>query len=178
MYWMIKATEPVRVARQTRLRREFAEFFEAEYRGLAKAMYLLTGNPHEADDLAQEALVRVYERWERVGGMESPVGYLYRTALNLHRSRLRQIELRARRALALMAPENRDPLVAVEDRDELGRLLTGLPRAQREAVVVLEWLGLDAQEAARVLGITPAAARMRLSRARTFLREHLGGRRG
>jgi RNA polymerase sigma factor (sigma-70 family) len=163
------------VARQKRPNQAFAGFFEAEYRRLARAMYLLTRDRQEADDLAQEALVRVYERWDSVGAMKSPTGYLYRTALNLHRSRLRQIAVRTRRALALEPFSSGDPLSSVEDRDELGRLLAALPRAQREALVLFEWLELDAEEAARLMGISPAAARMRLSRARTFLRKHLGG---
>ena len=49
----------------------------------------MTGDRVEAEDIAQEALVRVYERWGQVGGMDSPTGYLYRTAMNLARSRLR-----------------------------------------------------------------------------------------
>ena len=38
----------------------------------------------------QEAFVRVWERWDRVAGVEDPVGYLFRTAMNLHRSALRR----------------------------------------------------------------------------------------
>jgi RNA polymerase sigma factor (sigma-70 family) len=133
-------------------RLDFADFFQAEYTRLARALYLLTGNPHEADELAQEALVRLYERWERVSAMDSPTGYLYRTALNLHRNRLRQLAIRARRLLSVATPDNSDPLTAVEDRDELGRVLAVMPRTQREALVLLVWLGLDVDEAARIMG--------------------------
>lgn len=166
---------PAPLAQEVRPGENFVVFFENEYRRLAKAMYILTGNAQEADDLAQEALVRVYERWDRVRRMESPVGYLYRIACNLHRSRMRRRAMLARRSLYLENPVGPDPLLAVEDRDELGRLLAALPRTQREIVVLLEWLGFDAVQGSRVLGISPAAARMRLSRARAFLREHVGG---
>jgi DNA-directed RNA polymerase specialized sigma24 family protein len=70
---------------------DFEGFFQSEHERLFQALYLLTGNRYEADDLAQEALMRAYERWGRVGSMDSPVGYVYRTALNLNRSRLRKV---------------------------------------------------------------------------------------
>jgi RNA polymerase sigma-70 factor (ECF subfamily) len=153
----------------------FADFFEAEYRRLVKALYLLTWNRDEADDLAQEAAVRLYERWDRVRSMSSPVGYLYRTALNLHRSRVRQAARIARRLLTFQMAQDRDPLAAVEDRDELSRVLRALPPSQREVILLTEWLGLNTAEVAQVLGVSDAAVRMRLSRARTFLKQQLGG---
>jgi DNA-directed RNA polymerase specialized sigma24 family protein len=84
----------------------FDEFFLAEHERLFQALYLLTGDRNEADDLAQEALLRAYERWERVGSMDSPVGYVYRTALNLYRSRLRTLVVRARRAFVSVPAED------------------------------------------------------------------------
>jgi DNA-directed RNA polymerase specialized sigma24 family protein len=75
----------------------FEEFFQTEHVRLARALYLLTGNTAEADELTQDAMVRVYERWDRVRQMDSPQGYLFRTALNLHRSRLRWVASTAHR---------------------------------------------------------------------------------
>ena len=57
----------------------FRWFFEAEYRRLCEALYLLTGDAYEAEDLAQEAMTRALERWDRVARMDSPAGYVYRT---------------------------------------------------------------------------------------------------
>lgn len=150
----------------------FEGFFEAEYARLVRALYLVTGDPAEAEELAQEAMVRVYARWDTVGLIDSPTGYLYRTALNLHRSRVRRLKVRARR-LVSPAPAV-DPAVAAEVRDELGRALASLPDGQREALVLVEWLGMDAEEAGRALGIQAGAVRVRLSRARAALRERFG----
>jgi RNA polymerase sigma-70 factor, ECF subfamily len=147
---------------------DFREFFEAEYRRLAKALFLIVGDPLEADELAQEAMVRVFERWDRVHLMDSPVGYLYRTALNLNRSRLRSLTSRAKHAQP--HPSDPDPLAAVEARDEIRRLLASLPRGQREAVVLVEWLGIGAEQAGIILGIDASTARVQLSRARRALR--------
>jgi RNA polymerase sigma-70 factor, ECF subfamily len=149
---------------------EFEPFFEREYPRLARALYLVTGDRAEAEDLAQEAMVRVYERWEHVRNTDSPAGYLYRTALNLHRSRLRRLAVRARRAVGLRPDPPADPALEAEVRDEVDRALAALPDGQREAVVLVEWVGLSAEEAGRVLGIEPVSVRVRLSRARATLR--------
>jgi RNA polymerase sigma-70 factor (ECF subfamily) len=149
---------------------EFEPFFEREYPRLARALYLVAGDPVEAEDLAQEAMVRVYERWEHVRNTDSPAGYLYRTALNLHRSRLRRLAVRTRRAIGLRPEPPADPAVEAEVRDEVDRALAALPDGQREAVVLVEWVGLSAEEAGRVLGIEAVSVRVRLSRARATLR--------
>jgi RNA polymerase sigma-70 factor (ECF subfamily) len=149
----------------------FEEFFEAEHVRLAKALYLLTGNSAEADELTQEAMVRVYERWDQIRRMGSPQGYLFRTALNLHRSRLRWLATRARQIL--QPPPSPDPAEVVQSRDSLDRALASLPTGQRGAVVLVEWLGMDSQEAATALGIQPGSVRARLSRAKAALRRML-----
>ena len=89
-------TEPA-VAKAERVG-TFEDFFRAHYERLLRTMYLTTGDRHEAEDLAQDAMARVYERWDRVSGTEDPVGYVYRVALNARRSRLRRISLAARKA--------------------------------------------------------------------------------
>jgi RNA polymerase sigma-70 factor, ECF subfamily len=150
----------------------FEEFFLEQHERLFQALYLLTGDRSEADDLAQEALLRAYERWDRVGAMDSPAGYVYRTALNLHRSHLRNLVVRARRVIAdIPAEDLSGPVSASHDiRDALARL----PRGQREALILVEWLGLGSEEAGRVLGIDASSVRGRLHRGRASLRDLLG----
>jgi DNA-directed RNA polymerase specialized sigma24 family protein len=66
----------------------FEAFFEAEHLRLFRALYLMTGEKSEAEDVLQEAFLRIWRRWDRVRQVEDPVGYLYRTAMNeLRRSR-------------------------------------------------------------------------------------------
>ena len=149
----------------------FEELYQAEHVRLARALYLLTGSAAEADELTQEAMVRVYERWDRVWQMDSPQGYLFRTAMNLHRSRLRRVASMARHILH--ATPSPDPAEVVQSRDSLDRALASLPIGQREAVVLVEWLGMDQEETAAALGIKPGSVRSRLSRAKTDLRRML-----
>lgn len=151
--------------------RSFEDFFEANYERLLRAVYLVTGNPGEAEDLAQEAFVKVYERWDRVARSENPAGYLYRTAINTHHSRLRRLAVAARKTFA---PRHADALEASDDRDEIRRVLAVLPEGQREAIVLVEWLGMTDEEAGEVLGVAPVTVRVRISRARQTLRQTRG----
>ena len=70
---------------------EFRDFVEARYVELLRIAYLLTGSPHEAEDLLQSALVKVMRRWRRV---DEPMAYLRRTMINQHISTWRRFRLR------------------------------------------------------------------------------------
>jgi RNA polymerase sigma factor (sigma-70 family) len=148
----------------------FEEFFADRYEPLLRALYLVTGDIHEAEELAQEACFRVYERWERLRGTSNPAGYAYRVALNLRRSHLRRLATAARRTFRRDEP---DAFQAVEERDRLRRALASIPERQREALVLLDWVGLSDRDAAAILRIRPEAVRMRASRARQQLRKRI-----
>ena len=153
---------------------DFEEFFQAEYPGLVRALYLLTGDQDEAEELAQATMARVYERWDRVRVMDSPAGYVYRTAVNLHRQRLRHLAVRARRLLAMAVhAESAQPL-GPGVRLELADAIASLPMGQRQAFMLVGWLGMSSQEAARILRIAPASVRTRIHRARAAPRKRLG----
>lgn len=146
----------------------FDAFFQAEYPRLAKALYLVCGNRHEAEEVAQDAFVRAYERWHLVVRAENRPGYVYRIAVNLYRSKLRRASRAGRRTFR---PEpEADPIEAITERDAIGRVLAGLTEGQREAVVLVEWLGMTDAEAGALLGISPVTVRVRIHRARVALR--------
>ncbi|MFL5797919.1 MAG: RNA polymerase sigma factor [Actinomycetota bacterium] len=154
----------------------FSEFFEASHVSLFRAMYLLTGNRQEAEELMQEAFVRVLERWERVVRMESPEGYLYRIALNLHRNRQRRARLVVRRLTAPSAGV--DEFDRADERDALARALAKLPPRQRAAVVLTEVLDYSSEQAGEMLGIRASTVRALAYQGRNALRESLGGHDG
>lgn len=150
----------------------FEEFFEAEYPHLCEALYLLTGDPFEAEEVAQEAMTRVLERWERIHSMDSPAGYVYRTAMNLNRNRIRRIAVRARRVFD--AEPSQDHSSKVGEQQDVRRALAKISTREREALVLVDWLQMNADEASKVLGIKASSVRVRLHRGRANLREHLG----
>jgi RNA polymerase sigma-70 factor (sigma-E family) len=149
----------------------FEDFFHANYERLLRTMYLSTGDRHEAEDLAQDAMARLFERWDRVRVLDDPVGYAYRTALNLRRSQLRRLATAAKKAFG--GRTSHEPLDAVEERDSLRRALAELPATQREALILLDWLDWPDTRAATALGVSPGAVRTRASRARATLRDLL-----
>lgn len=152
----------------------FGWFFETHYRPLCQALCLLTGDPLEAEDLAQEAMTRTLERWERIASMDSPGGYVYRTAMNLNRKRIRRILVRARRPI--VDEPTADHSAGVGDRQDIRRALASIPAGEREALVLVDWLQMNAEEAGHVLEIAPGSVRVRVHRARAKLREELGDR--
>lgn len=151
----------------------FETFFESEYTHLCEALYLITGDRFEAEEVAQEAMTRVLERWERIRSMDSPVGYVYRTAMNLNRHRIRRIAVRARRVFD--AQPSQDHSSTVSDEQDVRRALAKISAREREALVLVDWLQMNADEAGKVLGIKASSVRVRLHRGRANLREQLGG---
>jgi RNA polymerase sigma factor (sigma-70 family) len=151
---------------------DFESFFRAEYRSLCQALVLLVGDAFEAEEIAQETMTRVLERWDRVGAMDSPAGYAYRTALNLQRKRIRRLAVRARRRFAPVPVADIGP--AASDRHDVRRALQELPVGLRAALILVDWLDMDSEQAGRVLEIKPGSVRVRLHRARSALRDALG----
>jgi len=147
---------------------DFETFFRSERPRLFGSMLLITGSTHEADDVVQEAFFKVWERWDRVGSMEDPTGYLYRTALNAQRSAYRRTVRAAKRTFS--PPPSPDPLAAVAGRDEVLRALGAMTPRQRTAIVLTELHGYDTDEAARAMGIRPGTVRVLVSKGRAALR--------
>ena len=135
----------------------FEEFFRGEQRRLHEALFAITGTRSEAEDIGQEAFLRVWERWDRVSGMEDPAGYLHRTAINVYRDRSRRLLLIMKR-VAGMAPQLNE-YTAVEARSMAASVLGQLPPRQRAALVLTEGLGYSAEEAGQLLGIKGSTVR-------------------
>lgn len=149
----------------------FEDFFESERGRLLRALYLLTGNAQEAEEVLQEAFVAVWERWDRVGAMDDPTGYLYRTALNRHRSGLRRTARAARRTIG--QAEGGDLFAQADERDALARALARLSPRRRQAIVLTELLGYGSADAGRAMGIADVTVRRLTQEARERLRRDL-----
>jgi len=147
----------------------FDDFFAEHRIGLFGALWLVTRDRHEAEELAQDAFVKVWERWDRVRELQDAEGYLYRTGMNLFRNRRRRV------ALAHLAPQPGDEMRTIDDRDALVRALGRLTPAQRAALVLVDLVGLTSQEAGRALGVRPSTVRVLAARGRTILRQQIGG---
>jgi RNA polymerase sigma factor (sigma-70 family) len=153
-------------------RLDFETFYRAEFPGLVRAMFLLAPDRAEAEELAQEAMVRVFERWDRVAAMRSPGGYVYQVAVNLNRRRIRSLAVRARRLGVMRAGLHHVP--PPESGRDVAEAIADLSLRLREAYMLVDWLGMSSEEASRILRIAPTSVRSRVHRARKELRERLG----
>ena len=150
----------------------FEVFVTASQARLFGSLCLMKGSRHEAEEITQEAYVRVLERWEHVQGLDDPTGYLFVTAMNVFRKRIRRAGIALRRSIGV-AP-SQDAFGAVEDRAVVLGALAQLPLDQRAALVVTALLGYSSEEAGQMLGIQPSTVRARATRGRTALRELIG----
>jgi RNA polymerase sigma-70 factor (ECF subfamily) len=152
--------------------RSFEEFFGAEHARLFGTLCLVTGDRHEAEEIMQDAFLRLWERWDRVADIEDPSAYLFRTAMNVFRNRYRRAALALRKTTSLAPSE--DAFTTVEDRDAVVRALRELTPDQRAAVVLTGYVGLTSEEAGKTLGMRPSTVRTLATRARAAIRDKAG----
>jgi len=147
----------------------FEGFFADRYARLYSALCATTGNRQEAEELTQEAFLRVWERWDRVSTLENPAGYLYRTAMNLFRKRLRRAKVAMRKVVGRFEPL--DAYEVVDARETVIQGLRELTPAQRATVVLTNLRGFSSEEAADMLGMSAATVRALASRGRARMRK-------
>jgi RNA polymerase sigma factor (sigma-70 family) len=154
----------------------FEDFYEIEHGSLFGALVLIVGDRHEAEDIMQDAFLRVWERWHLVQSLANPTGYLYRTAMNSFRMRRRRALVASRHAIRRLRLTKE--LDEAEARHEVDRGLAEMPPRQRAAVVLTELLEFSSGEAAEALGVKPATVRKLAQQGRDTLRRTLGVPRG
>jgi RNA polymerase sigma-70 factor (sigma-E family) len=149
---------------------EFRELFASQYGRLCWLGFLLTGDRAEAEELAQDALVRLWWRW-LVRRPDDPARYVRRVLVNRRRSLLRRAAVEAR-ALARLEPA--PPPSGDEDAMGLWAAVQALPARQRAVLVLRFHEDLTEAEVARLLGLPLGTVKSLGHRALTRLRERLG----
>jgi RNA polymerase sigma-70 factor (sigma-E family) len=153
---------------------DFVSYVEARTPALLRLAYLLSGDPHLAEDLVQESLARAHRRWHEVVRADSPHAYVRRIVVNQHLSWRRR---RSSGELAV-APESvpegmsEDLAGGLAERDVAWRALATLPRRQRAVLVLRYYEDLSDDDIATTLGVAVGTVRSLASRAFAQLREH------
>jgi RNA polymerase sigma-70 factor (sigma-E family) len=162
------------------------ELHRTYYRSLVGLARLVVDRQAEAEEIVQEAFVRLYASWGALRDDERALAYLRTAVLNLARSGIRR-RVVARRYLATDHSEN----VASPPADEaIGHgsgvdpavratvlaAVRGLPRRQRECVLLRYYEGLDEREVAATLGISTGSVKTHTHRAMAALAARLGSR--
>ncbi|MDX2388542.1 SigE family RNA polymerase sigma factor [Streptomyces sp. DK15] len=156
---------------------EFHAFFERHYAELARFAHLLTGEADAADDLAADALVALWHRWDRLRSADHPVAYARGVVANLARARIRGA-VRERRRVDLFwsvrAERVHDPDVAVVV--DVRQALARLPFRKRACVVLRHAFDLSEKDTALALGISVGTVKSQTSKGMTELERLLAAR--
>jgi RNA polymerase sigma-70 factor (sigma-E family) len=155
----------------------------AHYQTLLRTAVLLLGGEGSAEDVVQEAFIRVYGSWSKIRDPARATAYLRATTVNLARSTLRARLLALRHPppapAELAGPDERAMLMVRSAR--VVRALHALPRRQREVVVLRYYADLSVSETAQALQISAGAVKSYGSRglaalalALADMREELG----
>ncbi|MFD3313370.1 SigE family RNA polymerase sigma factor [Streptomyces sp. NPDC058656] len=154
---------------------EFHDFFERHYAELARLAHLLTGESDAADDLAADALLALWHRWDRVRAADHPVAYARGVVANLARSRIRSA-VRERRRITLFWSQREDK---TENPDIPGMVdvqeaLRRLPFRKRACVVLRHAFDLSEKDTALALGISVGTVKSQTSKGMAELQRLLG----
>lgn len=153
---------------------DLAALCRREHPRLVGALAYYTGDPHLAEELAQEALLKLCQHWERVRTMESPGGWLHQVAINLansaHRRRKIARSAEGRSARRDSPADENDMALVVRE------AVAGLAQPMREVIVLRFFLDLSVAEVARLLERPEGTVKVMTSRAiRRLKSSGLGG---
>lgn len=156
-------------------REGFASVYNAHHRQAVRLAYLLTGDPHQAEDVAAEALSKVYVQWQK-GHVRDVGSYVRRAVANQANSKLRRRYLERREAQRHHGDDRGVRMVdeAAADRDAVWGAIQRLPDKQRQAVVLRYYEDLSEADTAELLGVSVGTVKSQTSRALTKLSELLG----
>ena len=151
----------------------YEAFFRREYPRLVTLARTLSGSPEHAEDIAQDAMVVAYRRWDEIVRMEFPAAFVRRTCANLAVSASRRRWAEGRALLRLAT--RRDPLPGMPTEDErFWAEVRRLPDKQAKAVALHYGCDLPIAEVAAVLGTTDGTVKTHLHRARIALAARFG----
>jgi RNA polymerase sigma-70 factor (sigma-E family) len=150
-----------------------ADFIRNRAVTLYRYGYLLTGNHHDAEDLVQDALIRLRAHWSRVARKDDPTAYVRTTMTRLNISKWRR---RRRELLTPAVPERAatDPglerVDAIDDDERVWAAIVALPPKQRAVLVLRFYESLTDEEIAATLGVSRSTIRSQAARALDKLR--------
>lgn len=151
---------------------EFTAYVRARQRRFVRFAYLLTGDPHSAEDLVQSAFAKVYRKWDSIHG--SPDAYVRQTIINEHNSWWRRT-WRHKEVTGSDLITYADP-AAPADRyadDDLRTHIRNLPAQQRAAIILRYYEDLTEAQTAEVLGCAVGTVKSLVSRGLDRLRTEI-----
>jgi RNA polymerase sigma-70 factor (sigma-E family) len=140
--------------------------YQAHALRLIRLAYLTLGDQASAEDVVQDAFCGLFRRWDQLVEAGNALPYVRASVLNGCRSVLRHRAVLRRRVTHQVAEESAEAaMLSGEERSQLMRAVRGLPRRQRETLVLRFYLDLPDDEVARVMGVRPSTVRSTTHRA-------------
>lgn len=153
----------------------FETWYRTEHARLVSSMAVVCRDPALAAEAVDEAFVRAYERWNRVGLMASPTGWTYRTALNCLRRRQRRAGHEARLFRRAAHQSNDGGCAPPPDwSSEVWDAVSRLPVRERTAIALRYVSDLSTADIAEAMGIASGTVGSTLHAARRNLAAVLG----
>ena len=152
----------------------FSEFVSARSGSLFRTAYLVAGDYQLAQDLLQEALVKVYVAWPRLRDMGKAEAYTRRVIVTTAISWSRRRSSHERPTAVLPETPTPDPAAAIAAQDELWTHLHSLPPRQRAAVALRHCQDLSEAQTAELMGCTVGTVKRQTSIGLAKLRELMG----
>jgi RNA polymerase sigma-70 factor (sigma-E family) len=160
----------------------YSEYCASRIRALRRTAFALTRNWHDAENLVQDTLIKVYVRWRSIRGKDDVDSYVKRMLVNTildDRRRSRHV----REVISDVTPEPpAEAAYPLEGQLEMWQALANLGRSQRRVLVLRYWADLTVEETARVLGCSIGNVKSQTARGLAALERALsagreGGRR-
>jgi RNA polymerase sigma-70 factor (ECF subfamily) len=148
--------------------RSFDDTYYASYRSVLRAVVLLVPSVEDAHDLTQEAYARALARWDVVGELETPEGWVRKVAMNAAIDLTRRNRSRRNAYRKLFVRDEGSPAVDGSSID-VERAIAALKPAQRQAIVLHYLLDMSVQDIARETGRPTGSVKTNLARGRAAL---------
>lgn len=147
---------------------DFESFYKRQYPRAVGLAFALTGKRHLAEEVAQDAFVSAYRRWERISAYDDPAAWLRRVVVNNATSVLRRriVEIKAFPRLRA----GLDPVPELEpDATSVWNAVRALPRRQAQSIALFYLEDLSVEQVADVLHCSPGTVKAHLRRGRESL---------
>ena len=151
---------------------DFSAYAAEAWARLYRRAFLLAGHHADAEDLAQQTLIRARRHWAKVAGAGSPDAYVTRILTNVYLSSRRRA--RVGREVLRAVPETAAEPSLSPIHGDLWPHLQGLPPRQRAVVVLRFYEDLAERDVAEVLGISVGTVKSTTHKALAHLRVALG----
>lgn len=151
---------------------DFDLFYAGTVRRVTSYLHAVTGSRAEAEDAAQEAFARAWQRWDKVSGYGDPEGWVRTVGYRISVSTWRKATTRAAAHRRHGVPDDQPGVSA--DYIAIVAGLRQISPDQRQAIVLHHLVGLSVNEISRETGVPSGTVKARLSRGRQALAGHLG----